>query len=47
VSTAGELISHGLALIIPIIVGSIAFALLPAEINPTKAISEPAPLPSV
>ena len=45
-STAGELISHGLALIIPIIVGSIAFALLPAEINRTKAIGQPATAPS-
>jgi uncharacterized membrane protein YbhN (UPF0104 family) len=47
ISTAGELISHGLALIIPIIVGSIAFALLPAEINRTRAIGGSTPVPSV
>ena len=35
VSAAGEVISHGLALIIPILVGAVAFALLPREINRT------------
>lgn len=33
VSAAGEVISHGLQLLIPIIAGSVAFALLPREIE--------------
>jgi uncharacterized membrane protein YbhN (UPF0104 family) len=33
VSTAGELISHALALLVPIVAGSVAFALLPREIE--------------
>jgi uncharacterized membrane protein YbhN (UPF0104 family) len=39
VSAGGEIISHGLALIIPILAGSVAFVLLPGEI---KRQSEPA-----
>jgi hypothetical protein len=36
VSAGAEIISHGLALIVPILAGSIAFALLPGEINRTR-----------
>jgi uncharacterized membrane protein YbhN (UPF0104 family) len=32
-STAGELISHALALLIPLVAGGIAFAFLPREIE--------------
>jgi uncharacterized membrane protein YbhN (UPF0104 family) len=32
-ATAGELISHGIALLVPIALGSVAFALLPGEID--------------
>jgi uncharacterized membrane protein YbhN (UPF0104 family) len=39
ISAAGEIISHGLALIIPIAAGSVAFVLLPGEI---KRQTEPA-----
>jgi uncharacterized membrane protein YbhN (UPF0104 family) len=39
VSAAGELISHGLALLIPIIIGAIGFILLPGEINRTRGAS--------
>ena len=35
-ATAGELIAHALALLLPLIAGSIAFALLPGEIRRTK-----------
>jgi len=46
ISAAGEVISHGLALIIPLIVGSVAFALLPGEIDrqrgPVPSAVEPA-----
>jgi hypothetical protein len=42
VSTAGEIISHGLALIVPIVVGGVAFALLPGEISRTRRRTEPA-----
>jgi uncharacterized membrane protein YbhN (UPF0104 family) len=41
ISTAGEIISHGLALIVPIVVGGVAFALLPGEINRTRRHTEP------
>jgi uncharacterized membrane protein YbhN (UPF0104 family) len=41
ISTAGEIISHGLALIVPIVVGGVAFALLPGEINRTRRRTEP------
>jgi uncharacterized membrane protein YbhN (UPF0104 family) len=41
ISTAGEIISHGLALIVPIIAGGVAFALLPGEINRTRRRTEP------
>jgi uncharacterized membrane protein YbhN (UPF0104 family) len=33
ISAGGEIISHALALLIPILAGSVAFALLPGEIN--------------
>jgi uncharacterized membrane protein YbhN (UPF0104 family) len=36
ISAAGEVISHGLALIIPIVAGGVAFALLPGEISRTR-----------
>jgi uncharacterized membrane protein YbhN (UPF0104 family) len=39
ISAAGELISHGLALVIPIIVGAVGFILLPAEIDRTRRTS--------
>jgi uncharacterized membrane protein YbhN (UPF0104 family) len=39
ISAAGEVISHGLAMIIPIVAGAVAFALLPGEI---RRQSEPA-----
>jgi uncharacterized membrane protein YbhN (UPF0104 family) len=36
VSAAAEVMAHGLALLIPFIVGSIAFAVLPGEIERTR-----------
>jgi uncharacterized membrane protein YbhN (UPF0104 family) len=43
VSAAGEVISHGLALLIPIVAGGVAFALLPREIQRTRTrTTEPA-----
>lgn len=36
ISAAGEVISHALALLIPIVTGGVAFALLPGEINRTR-----------
>lgn len=36
ISTAGEVISHGLALLVPIVAGAVAFALLPGEIKRTR-----------
>jgi uncharacterized membrane protein YbhN (UPF0104 family) len=52
VSAAGEVISHGLALLIPIVAGGVAFALLPGEINRTRrqvvpAVSVPPVSPTV
>jgi uncharacterized membrane protein YbhN (UPF0104 family) len=41
VSAAGEVISHGLALLIPFVVGSIAFAILPREIERTRQSRQP------
>jgi uncharacterized membrane protein YbhN (UPF0104 family) len=35
-ATAGELIAHGLALILPLLAGAIPFALLPREIKRTR-----------
>jgi hypothetical protein len=35
-ATAGELIAHGLALLVPILVGVIPFVLLPGEIRRTR-----------
>ena len=35
-AAGGEIIAHGLALIIPIVAGSVAFALLPGEIKRTR-----------
>jgi uncharacterized membrane protein YbhN (UPF0104 family) len=46
VSAAGEVISHGLALLIPIVAGAIAFALLPREIERTRRRAQPAPVPA-
>jgi uncharacterized membrane protein YbhN (UPF0104 family) len=43
ISAAGEVISHALALLIPIAAGSVAFALLPREISRTPRQTEPAP----
>ncbi len=40
-ASAGELIAHALALILPLIAGSIAFALLPREIRRTRRHSKP------
>jgi uncharacterized membrane protein YbhN (UPF0104 family) len=40
-ATAGELIAHSLALILPLIAGSVAFALLPGEIRRTRQHSRP------
>jgi uncharacterized membrane protein YbhN (UPF0104 family) len=47
-AAAGELISHGLALLIPLAAGSVAFALLPREIERTRSRAQlaPAALPS-
>jgi uncharacterized membrane protein YbhN (UPF0104 family) len=41
VSAAGEVISHGLALLVPFVVGSVAFALLPGEIDRTRRHTQP------
>jgi uncharacterized membrane protein YbhN (UPF0104 family) len=46
ISTAGELISHGLELVIPIVIGGVAFALLPGEIKRTRSRAQTAvPVP--
>jgi hypothetical protein len=37
VSAGGEVISHGISLLVPLLVGSVALALLPGEIERTKA----------
>jgi uncharacterized membrane protein YbhN (UPF0104 family) len=42
-ATAGELIAHGLALILPLLAGAIPLALLPAEIKRTRPKTPPAP----
>jgi uncharacterized membrane protein YbhN (UPF0104 family) len=42
VSAAGVVISHGLELLIPIVAGSVAFALLPREIDRTRRQRQPA-----
>jgi len=38
-ATAGELIAHALALLVPLLAGSIPFALLPREIRRTKTLT--------
>jgi uncharacterized membrane protein YbhN (UPF0104 family) len=43
ISAAGEVISHGLALLIPILAGSIGFALLPGEISRVRRRAEHVP----
>lgn len=43
ISAGGEVISHGLALIVPIVLGSIAFALLPREIERTRSRATTSP----
>lgn len=45
ISAAGEVISHGLALLVPIVAGSVAFALLPGEINRTRRRAQRASAP--
>jgi uncharacterized membrane protein YbhN (UPF0104 family) len=45
-ATAGQVIAHALALLIPLVVGSIAFALLPREIKRTRPHSASAPQPA-
>jgi glycosyltransferase 2 family protein len=42
VAAAGEILSHGIAMIIPIVAGSVAFALLPSEINRQRPAAQPA-----
>jgi uncharacterized membrane protein YbhN (UPF0104 family) len=42
ISAGGEIISHGLALIIPILAGSVGFALLPGEISRQRQAAKPA-----
>jgi uncharacterized membrane protein YbhN (UPF0104 family) len=37
-ATAGELIAHGLALLLPLLAGAVPFALLPREIRRTRAV---------
>jgi hypothetical protein len=49
-ATAGELIAHGLALILPLLAGAVPFALLPREIDRTRHWMPPRlrpPRPSV
>jgi hypothetical protein len=41
VSAAGELISHGISLLVPFVLGTIALALLPREIERTKRLRQP------
>ena len=41
VSAAGELISHGLGLLVPILVGAVAFTLLPREIDHSRPPADP------
>ena len=49
ITTAGELISHGIALLVPILTGALAFVFLPREIakararRDTDATASPAP----
>jgi uncharacterized membrane protein YbhN (UPF0104 family) len=48
ISAAGEVISHGLALVVPIVAGSVAFVLLPREIERARRGERPAqPAPTV
>jgi uncharacterized membrane protein YbhN (UPF0104 family) len=48
VSAAGEMISHGIALLVPLVLGTIALTLLPHEIERTKRLREPpASVPSL
>jgi uncharacterized membrane protein YbhN (UPF0104 family) len=41
-ATAGEVIAHGLALMLPLLAGAVPFALLPGEIKRTRRRSSPA-----
>jgi uncharacterized membrane protein YbhN (UPF0104 family) len=41
ISAAGEIIRHGLAIVLPILAGSVAFALLPGEINRQHKVHAP------
>jgi len=48
ISAAGEVISHGLALLVPIVAGAVAFTLLPGEISRTRGRAQlPVPAPAV
>ena len=48
ISAAGEVISHGLALLVPIVAGAVAFTLLPGEISRTRGRAQlPVPAPPV
>jgi hypothetical protein len=42
VAAAGEILSHGIAMIIPIVAGSAAFVLLPGEIRRQRPSTQPA-----
>jgi uncharacterized membrane protein YbhN (UPF0104 family) len=42
-ATAGELIAHGLALVLPLAAGAIPFALLPREIARTRRLTAALP----
>jgi uncharacterized membrane protein YbhN (UPF0104 family) len=46
-ATAGELISHAIALLVPIIVGTVALALLPRAINRQRSQVRPSPQAAV
>jgi uncharacterized membrane protein YbhN (UPF0104 family) len=46
VSAAGEVISHGIALLVPLVLGTIALALLPREIEHTKQLRQHMPEPT-
>jgi uncharacterized membrane protein YbhN (UPF0104 family) len=48
VSTAGELISHGIALIVPLLTGALAFVFLPREIAKARqrGSTDPTPAPA-
>jgi uncharacterized membrane protein YbhN (UPF0104 family) len=46
-AAAGEVIAHGLALLVPLLAGAVPFALLPGEIKRTRRSSPAAPAPPV